>query len=90
MKWILFFLLLFASMLAFELWYLKDTGNITITWLGYEIQFSVVFGFILIFVLMFVMYCLFYLIRGIRSIVFYGLSFFQKQTRKTETSETLF
>lgn len=45
MKWIFFFFLLVFGLTGLLHWYLQDPGHIAITWLGYEIQLSVVVAF---------------------------------------------
>lgn len=68
MKWILFSLFLFISAGFLGLWYLQDPGNITITWLGYEIQFSIVslfVFFIILFLLIITVFIFFYMLKSV-------------------------
>lgn len=91
MKWILFLLFFSVIVAAFGLWYLQDPGSITITWLGYEIQFSVIFGFIVLIILSFVGFIFIRLFYRLHSFIFYYLSFFQRSNNKErkENSDTI-
>lgn len=89
MKWIMLSLLLFILIASFGLWYLQDPGNITITWLGYEVQFSIVTGFIL-FLLMYCLLSLFLcLISHMHGFVSHVLSYFRRPKDTKEKNDPL-
>lgn len=90
MKWVLYLLLFSVVMAFFGLWYLQDPGNIIITWLGYEVQFSVFSGFIFCIILYTVIFVFLRLFYRLRSFLSYCLLFFQRSKHKKDNSETLF
>jgi HemY protein len=60
MKWILVIFSLAIGIALMSLWLLQDPGNITVTWLNYEIQVSVAIGFLFF---LFFFYVLFLCVR---------------------------
>jgi uncharacterized protein HemY len=84
MKWIIYLLLFSIFFALLGLWYLQDPGNITITWLGYEIQFSVLASFVFLIILCFMTFIFLRLYYRFRSMCCYSLSFFLKQKDKKE------
>lgn len=90
MKWILYFLVISVILAALGLWYLQDPGSITITWLGYEVQFSVIFGFIFFGLFYLFIFCLWRLLYYVYGVLFYGLSFFVRPNHKPDESDIVF
>lgn len=84
MKQILYLLLSLMAAALLGLWHLQAPGNVTITWLGYEVQFSVAVGFIFFIILYFIVYTGLRLFFRIRSALSYCFSFFQKSKDNKE------
>lgn len=84
MRWILFLFFFSIILACLGLWYLQDPGKITVTWLHYEIQCSIVTGFILLFFFTFLFLRIVYYVRAIFS---YGRSLFQRSKHGKEKCE---
>ena len=89
MKWILFFLFFFAVTAFFGFLYLFAPGNVTITWLNYEIQFSVVGAFISFVFLLLIIFLLSKMIYYFFSFIVHCFSFSQKSKDKVEHTQHL-
>lgn len=84
MKCIVYLLISSVIIASLGLWYLQDPGNIMITWLGYEIQFSVLAGFILLILLYFILFICLRLLCCLGLMWHYCLSFFQRRKDRKE------
>lgn len=82
---IIFFFIILAIL---GLIYIFDPGNVTITWLNYEIQFSVIFGFFFLIVILFLLYMFSRIIYALRSFVVHCISYFQRSKEKDEHSQS--
>lgn len=86
MKWVLLFLFFSVVAASLGLCYLLPPGNITITWLNYEIQFSILFGFINLVVLFFAGFMFSFLLCWMRSSIRYCADLFKFKDNKENGS----
>ena len=89
MKWILFLLLSTVIFISLGLWYFQDPGSINITWLGYEIQLTLVAGFILLLFFFFIAALLIRVLRWFLGIPCRWLSFFRRSQDEKAKHELL-
>lgn len=83
----LILLLALLLMVILGLWYLQDLGSITITWIGYEIQFSILTGVILFLVFYFLFSIFLSSLFCIHNFILHTLSYFQGSKKSNENSE---
>ena len=85
MKHIFFFLSVSVVAASLGIWYLRDPGSVTITWLDYEIQFSVISAFVFFTLLLIIIFIILRLFHRLHSFVSHCLSFFHRSRVKEET-----
>jgi len=89
MKGALLLLLVTVAIASISLWYLQDPGYIEISWLGYDVEFTVVVGFlILLFLFLFIVFTA-RLLRWLFGIPSRWFSFFQRLQDKKANDELL-
>ena len=76
MKWI-FLLVSTAALIALGFWYFQDQGSIQITWLGYEVELTVVVGIIVLLFFFFLVIVLTRLLQWFLGMPLRWLSFFR-------------
>lgn len=87
-KQVLFVLCFFLVVAFLGVMYLFAPGNVTIVWLGYETQFSVIFGFCVLIFLVFFIFMFSKIISSVHSFVVHTFSYFQKSKKKKEDSHS--
>lgn len=84
MKWIFSLLFLAVIIAILDLWYLEDPGKVTIIWLNYEVEFSLITFFIFYITLSYVLFKIFRALHFTQSTFSDYISFFLKPNKKKE------